>query len=358
MVDINSIKVESEIYKKKYSKTGLIIIYPFLIFIVVLLLFLFLADKEVYIEVPSSVNTYSSSTDIKSKVEGVVQSINVKNGDYVEAGDIIMEIDSQETKEEIKNIEQEIDRLNIEKSNIDNFKKSVVEKSNYLSEDNIEFQIMYNNYIIQTEKITLENRILTHKIEEVSNESIVEEYRLQQEINNKSQQELKYQLLIDSFQKEKNIIEKIDESLNTLSELESRRNNMILKSDDSGYVQFNNQVSIGSQIMAGDDLYTITTNDKSELYIQGLVSTDKISALNKGQKANFSIQNSIDKETNIVESEIINIGKTPVTTEEGNYYIIETDIIENDNLTLGMTGNLNIITDTVTYLDYFWNKLF
>lgn len=366
MKDINSIKVENGLYKKKYNKTGIYIIYPFITFLVIFLLFIFFGEKEVSIEVPSSINTYGPTLQVQSQVDGIIDKVNVDNGEYVSAGDIIIEVNSQQIKKEIGNNNEELEGLYIDLDNIKSFEKSVNEGINYIPEDVYEYQNKYSNYIIQIENLSLKSQVLDNQTsnllydstDENFNQGELEEYRLQKKINDNAKLELKHQLMVEIQELKNNINKEIEEKKNTINDFKSQLSQSVIKANNNGYIQFENQFAEGMHVVSGDQLFSVTDTDVSNFYIQGLVSTDKISQLKEGQVANFVIQDGANKKRNIIKSELVNISKIPISTEEGSYYTIESSILNKDNLILGMSGTLNIIYEKVTYFDYYWDKFF
>lgn len=233
MRDVDSIKTDNQIRELNYSNKGIYVIYPTLFLLLLTIIFLIFGKKEIFIEVPSIINTYSPTIEISSDYNGVVENVKYKNGSYVEADETILELFSEDGK-----------------------------------------------------------------------------------------------------------------------------NHEILSTAD-GYIQFTEPLSQGMKLKAEDPLFSVTDVQASDLYIQGFVPTDKISGIKQGQPANFLIQDGIENETNIINSEIDVIGKMPSANEEGSVYLIESKIIDhNNNVVLGMSGNLNITLGEASYINFLWNKFF
>jgi len=233
MRDIDSIKTDNQILEINYNNKGIFIIYPTILFLLLIIIFLIFGKKEIFVEVPSVINTYSPTIEVLSDENGIVKNVRHKDGAYVESGETILELS-----------------------------------------------------------------------------------------------------------------------------LEDKENHEIIATSD-GYLQFTEPISQGMGLNSGDPLFSVTDIQMADLYIQGFVPIDMINGIKHGQSANFLIQDGIENETNIINSEIDVIGKVPSANDEGGFYLIESKIIDhNNNLVLGMSGNLNIILDEVSYLSFLWNRFF
>ena len=104
-----------------------------------------LARTEEIVVAPGQLEPVGSVQDIQMPVGGVAESILVKEGDVVKAGQILMKLDTEATEEQLRSLEQTI------KLKQEQLKLKEQEKQRYLEGNQEEVSMLENNLALQNE---------------------------------------------------------------------------------------------------------------------------------------------------------------------------------------------------------------
>ena len=223
VIDIADLSDSRELMEKKAPKSIQIFILIVLAIIITLLLWSFFGEIDEYVTVRGEIRPQSNPSVITSTGSGQIKAINFENGDSVENGDIILELDvslAQSQKEFFENSISEYDKK-IEYN--EQLKTCIEEENNTFSKSNqeIEYYNLYEKYVSDVELS-------------------IKEFKESENTNNKSKEEA--EITLQSIQKS------IDDNNTLISEYERllyavendlsySSDNSLLKSMYDNYVQ-------------------------------------------------------------------------------------------------------------------------
>ena len=134
-----------------------------------------LARTEEIVVAPGQLEPVGSVQDIQMPVGGVAESILVKEGDSVKAGQVLMKLDTEATEEQRRSLEKSI------KLKQEQLKLKQQEKLRYQQVNQEEVSMLENNLILQSEILqryaALEEAGATSELQYLSQQNAVEETR-------------------------------------------------------------------------------------------------------------------------------------------------------------------------------------
>ena len=150
-----NIKTSKEILDKKYNKTGLYILYPFIGLLIALFGFLALGKKEVVIDGFGRIDTSNMEVAVVPDITSTITKIFVSNNENVEEGDTILTLDSTIIEEKIDSIKDTIEKNRKEIVYLNLFKKSVEDNQNLMEDDYLGYQNLYEAYLVKLKQLEL-----------------------------------------------------------------------------------------------------------------------------------------------------------------------------------------------------------
>lgn len=100
--NIEKINIEHQLFNTMYRKTGLYIIYPFLLIIILLMVSLFFIEKDLVIELTGTISNPHTGFILSNSLTGNIDEIYIDNHQNVNAGDIILKLNSEEIENRIE----------------------------------------------------------------------------------------------------------------------------------------------------------------------------------------------------------------------------------------------------------------
>ncbi|MFS7401618.1 bacteriocin secretion accessory protein [Carnobacterium maltaromaticum] len=129
-------KNESFSYNKEHSKFYLYIIYPTLIAMIILVIFLFLGKKEIVVNLagklnPKTISNIQITQDEKIIINNLIENKSIKKGD------LLIKFDSTKLDEKKTELSLFNEKLSIQKDLLELLKKSLTEEINYFTSQDI-----------------------------------------------------------------------------------------------------------------------------------------------------------------------------------------------------------------------------
>lgn len=141
--DINNLSDSRQVLESKPNKFIIIFIYILLSLILIFFTWAWFSEKEMAVKVSGIVRPNSDIQDISNIAQGVVKSIKMKNGEKVSKGDILFEISSDDLKEEKKQIDDQIKKIDSENIKLNKLNKSISSNTNYFKNNDEEKEYYY-----------------------------------------------------------------------------------------------------------------------------------------------------------------------------------------------------------------------
>ncbi|GKZ04732.1 biotin/lipoyl-binding protein [Paraclostridium bifermentans] len=224
--DINNLSDSRQVLESKPNKYITIFIYTLLLLILIFFTWAWFSEKEIVVKTSGVVRPNSKIQTISNIVQGEVKSIKMKNGETVSKGDILFEIDSNDLKEEKKQIDDQIEKIDKENKNLKKLNKAISSNTNYFTDNDEEKEYYYKfksyesgNKVSLSEKNSISKSKDTLSNEksnlEKFNKSIVEEKNYNDPNSSYSAQ---YESYISSKNMIQNKIDQLKNSKNSLSQ--------------------------------------------------------------------------------------------------------------------------------------------
>ena len=301
-----------------------------------------------YYMVTGEVQTVNSGNRIMALSSGTVNSM-IANGDHVNAGDVIVRLDTSELSAERDRIEGLINEIDKNTAFCERLKKDVQNGNNTFSISGPEekYYYEYEKYSSQLDLALLQagdNDVTKNKIlKQVQTDTIIsinsdiEKYSIQKE-------ELTAKL--------ENISKAID--------------NSEIKAEVSGKISYTNELKEGDIINASTQLGSIIPEDADNKIILYISDRD-ISSTEIGQKVEYSINSLTGSDNDKIYGKIISISEEPIAVANGAvYYKAEADIDQEnldklsdsgEKLLNGMTLSAHVISGSSRLITRFWNMI-
>lgn len=222
--DINNLSDSRQVLESKPNKFITIFIYMLLALILIFLTWSWFSEKEVVANVSGVVRPNSQVQTISNIVQGEVKNVKMKNGEKVSKGDILFEIDSDSLEKEKERIDDQIDKINEDNSNLNKLNKSISNNTNYFSNSGSEKEYYYKFKSYEsgnTVSLSEKNNIANSKSElsgekaklEKLSKSIIEE-------TNYNEENSAYSAQFESYMSSRKMIQnKIDQLNNSKNEI-------------------------------------------------------------------------------------------------------------------------------------------
>lgn len=366
--DINNLSDSRQVLESKPNKFIIIFIYILLALILIFLTWAWFSEKEVVAKVSGVVRPNSQVQTISNIVQGEVKNVKMKNGEKVSKGDILLEIDSDSLEKEKERIDDQIDKINKDNSNLNKLNKSIANNTNYFSNSGSEKEYYYKfksyesgNTVSLAEKNNIANSKNElsgekSKLEKLS-KSIIEETNYNEANSAYSAQ---YESYMSSRQMIKNKIDQLNNSKNELNkqlESDNKKINEIPQDDAQQLDLIKASIDEKQQQISQIDFEIKNSNEELEKLKNDTIAQIKGSIQEANQSINTLDGNlksidetsSINKDSNKTTilaqiEEKINLNKQSKTELEANKKQIE-ESLEKCVIKSPVNGKVNTLVD-------------
>lgn len=294
--DINSLSDSRQVMESKQNKFIMIFIYILLLSIFTFFIWAWFSEKEIVVKVSGTVRPSGEMQTISNIVQGEVKSVKMKNGEKVSKGDILFEIDSTNLEQEKKQIDEQIENINIDNSNLNKLNKCIADNKNYFSNSGKEKEYYYKfkSYEAGNNVSLAEKDNISYSKDELNNEksnleklnkSIVQEKNYNEKNSAYSAQ---YESYMSSKQMIKNKVEQLNNTKNDLSnqiESDNQKINKIQQDDTQQLEVIKSSIDEKNQQISQIELEIKNSNEELEKLKNDTIAQIKVSI----EKANQSI---------------------------------------------------------------------
>lgn len=373
-----------EIIERPAHKAGTVIIVGVFTLLIAAVVWACLSEIDVVVTSSGSVQPIGNINVVQSYAGGFVQAINVKEGDYVHAGDLLIELNTEtldvdegqlETQKKILEAQQKI--YNKIKSDED---VSKVKASDYEAELQpyiqaiLDSDISYKNTLSNLEKeksnAELNQQIGELQLEEYQ-ESGTSRKEESQELSNQQyalaveQAELKikdtktqYSAQINSKLSE--ISSQLDEINTNLEKYRLSKEYQNITAPVNGYVNSVAVNTIGETVTSAEQLVTIVP-DNTPVEMVCYVKNMDIADIEVGMEAEIKLEAYPYNKYGTVKGTVKYISPSSFNSEQlGSVYLVKLDMDDsNENIDVisGLSGAVEIKTDKRTVMEYFLDPI-
>lgn len=369
-----------EIIERPAHKAGTVIIVGIFTLLIAVIIWACVSEIDVVITSSGSVQPIGNLNVVKTYSGGTVKSINVTEGDFVEQGDVLIELDTEALEIDVNQLQNQRKILetqrDIYKKIIDGSDLSAVKISDYSDDLKPYIQaILDSDTVYRNSLANYENEKSSAEINKEIAELQLEQYRssgserqikaqelsVQQytlEVNNAELQlsDIKTQYSLQVNSNISDINSKIDEINTNLEKYRLSTEYQNITAPVSGYVNSVGVNTLGETVTSAQQLVTIVPNNTPNEMICYVKNTD-IADVELGMEAEIKLEAYPYNKYGTVKGTVKYISPSSFTNEQlGNVYIVKLDIdggSENINIISGLSGAVEIKTDKRTVMDYF-----
>lgn len=332
-----------EIVEKPANKWGTVIIVFSLFLFISVFIWAYFARFDIVVSVPGMVNAKNDIVKIEAMAGGQVSEVFVQNGDYVEQGSVILELDTLLVDESMENIRYQMEILNIQKDiyamlcggeDITELDSDEYGAHKWIVEALIEEENVYQMAMDEYER----QEALGTDVEYIRYQKESYESGRKKEIASAlSQCELQlwqYEQELDNYDRNKEFY--------------------TVRTEKAGNVENLQVVSEGEVISQGDLLACIV--DKDDLIFECYVPDYEIANVEMGQMVHVKLNAYPYNDYGMLKGEVTKISDIAVQNElYGNVYLVDVVLDNSGNLpfSIGMMGSAELVIGKRSVLEYF-----
>ena len=373
-----------EIIERPAHKAGTVIILGVFTLLIAAIIWACLSKIDVVVTSSGSVQPIGNINVVQSYAGGFVKAINVKEGDYVHAGDLLIELNTEtlnidqeqlETQKNVLNVQQEIyqkiqsgeDVSTIKASDYDTDLQPYIQAI-------LDADASYKNTLSNLEKeksdAELNQQIGQLQLEEYQ-ENGTERQAKSQELTNQQyalaveQAELKikdtetqYSSQINSKLSE--IGSQLDEINTNIEKYRLSKEYQNITAPVNGYVNSIAVNTIGETVTSAEQLVTIVP-DNTPVEMVCYVKNMDIADIKVGMEAEIKLEAYPYNKYGTVKGNVKYISPSSFNSEQlGSVYLVKLEMDNsNDNIDVisGLSGSVEIKTDKRTVMEYFLDPI-
>ena len=369
-----------EIIEKPANKVGTFIIYAILTLVAAAIIWACLSRVDVVVTASGTIMPQGKLSIVQNSSGGTVSFIDVREGDYVHEGDILIEMDAGSLSIDIDKLYGQRQILTDE---IDIYSKVLLGvELQYLTVDsydgdskNAVMGIVNSDISYHSELDVLEGELETAKLNKEMADIQLEEYKSSGTSRQRESQELKIkqcelavteaELKIDNAKSKyvTGINQQLSEIKTKLAETEADIEKYELASDGqmitapvSGYINSIDVNTPGQYAAAGTQLITIVPDDvvlEMDCYVKNVDIAD----IEIGMEVQIKLEAYPYNRFGTVNGKVSYISPSSFANEEmGSVYLVKiqiTEVPEDINVISGLTGSVEIKTGTRSVMSYF-----
>lgn len=329
IIDFKDLSESREVIEHKVPRFMLWFFYFMLALITLLLVWSYFGEKEIVVQTSGRVESENIQI-VTPLVNSRVEAIYFKEGDLVQEGDLILELDGSEI---------ETDELNYTNA-----------LSNY--QDNLFLEELYLESVQ-----TNENLFSLEEVEQITKYYEMDAYLTEYE-NSADQERTKNEKIASLTSSMDQMNATITQYENEISKLENQLSNYKVHANYNGIIHYTNPVSVGSTIQAGYELLRVYEETDDTLEAQFYVLNSDIAKIEVGQHVRVEIPALSPRTYGYASAEVILVESDSRVDEQSgqSFYIVtarlnETSLHDEDIL-IGMQVQGRMIVDSQRYL--FW----
>lgn len=369
-----------EIIERPAHKAGTVIIVGVFTLLIAAIIWACFSKLDVVITSNGSMQPIGNLNVIQSYSGGTVKSINVAEGQYVEQGTVLIELDTEVLEIDVNQLNDQQEILKVQRSIY-----SLIQRERDLSKVNVEnYEAVYRPYVqaIIDTHMTYQNT-LANLEKEKSNADLnyqiaqiqLEQYRsngtrrqremqelvVQQHVNAMEQTNLqildtKTQYSVQVNSQLSQISSQLDEIEASLEKYRLSKEYQNITAPVSGYVNSISVNTLGETVTSAQDMVTIVP-DNTPVEMVCYVKNMDIADVEIGMETEIKLEAYSYNKYGTVKGTVKYISPSAFSSEQmGSVYLVKievTDIPDGISVISGLSGSVEIKTDQRTVMEYF-----
>ncbi|MBM7618149.1 multidrug efflux pump subunit AcrA (membrane-fusion protein) [Weissella uvarum] len=365
MLDDNQFE-SSEFYNRRYGTFTTKLIWPIVIGLILLILFMCFTKKEIVVKSVGSIEPEKTLAVIQSPSNNPVTKNNLKEGKHVQKGDTLVEFDKRDPKNAETVNNAKLNKTTAKLAALNTFKQSVQTNQNLFNgNDNYGYADQFDDY--QAQLADLQNSSAQeHADISAGNENTQKKnndlYRANQSLTNK-ESSLKAKTLADINNEISNLQDTNIELNGQSKNIDTDMLNQEILAPTNGVLHVPNNKTQTKYLQSGSEIAEIYPNltANTKLTANFYVPTDKMNGIKTGQKIRFKANQDGPKPL-LLKGQITKIDSAETTTKEGSAYQVTAMLnpkkTDYKQVHYGLSGNISVITGKKTWLNYVKDLLF
>ena len=294
---------------------------------------------------------------------GEIDSIAIKEGDYVNQGDVIFVMKSPESGVQTEQIENQKKSFETQIRQYDKLARSIRDNTNYFSPSSAEDALYYSQY--EEYKSQVKQQVVDTKgLKEYGYTD--DQIQMELKKNDDKKAELYYTAL-NNAETARNQAKRELDMLNAQTEaVKKGEKDYTVKANVSGTIHMMSEKKKGMVVQAAEPVASISA-ENDEFYVKAQISSSDRSRIKEGCKAELEIAGLQQNVYGIIKAKVTEIDSDISVTDKGNgyfnikvvpekYYLVSREG-NKVNLTSGLQSEVRITYDEITYVAYVLDAL-
>ncbi len=369
-----------EIIERPAHKAGTVIIVGVFTLLIAAIIWACFLKLDVVITSSGSMQPIGNLNVVQSYSGGTVKSINVAEGEYVEQGDVLIELDTEALEIDLNQLNSQKEILEAQKDIYTKIKDGKDMSNVKVTDYDIELQpyiqaildsdTAYKNTLSNLEK-EKSNAELNHQIAQIQLEEYqangtrrqreMQELVVQQHANAMEQTDLQISDTKTQYSAQVNsLLSQISSQLNeieaSLEKYRLSKEYQNITAPVSGYVNRLSVNTLGETVTSAQDLVTIVP-DNTPVEMVCYVKNMDIADVEIGMETEIKLEAYSYNKYGTVKGTVKYISPSAFSSEQmGSVYLVKieiTDVPEGISVISGLSGSVEIKTDQRTVMEYF-----
>lgn len=374
-----------EIIERPANSAGKIIIFSIFTLLVAVVIWSVVAKTDVVVTAQGSITPEGDIVSVQAYSSGTVEKINVESGQYVEQGDLLVQMNSISQQADIANLEKEIsiltDEADIYKKIIEGTDVSHISLEEYRDDSGSALKAVLDAENEYNHSLSiLENTLKSAEMEYQKASELREKYENDEQYGDllENQKDVEKQKKIDRDNAELNIenlkSQHSSDLNNSYTKVESRLSELSteLKKIDlsdnynkiyapvSGYINAMSVNVKGDIVSSYEEILTILPSD-AELQMKAYIKNSDIAGIDLGSEARIKLDAYPYSDYGAVTGTVKSISPDVYAVENiGNVYLLTVELDnENDKIDIisGLSGTVEVKVGERRIISYFIDPL-
>ena len=362
-ISLNDLKDSKLLYNNDLPKLGYLLIISILLFMSMIIIWS-IYTKKPYIVVANGSIRGINKNYIMSEYTGRVYDVSIKEGQEVEAGQILFKVKPNDINMQIKQLQAQKKTYIRTVSDYEKLIKSIKENKNYFSQDksNNLYYSQYKAYVSKLNQQTIDEDALKgygYTPEKIADERVK---------NQAARDQIYYEAINAAATSQKQYQQEIETIDSRIESLKSGAEDFIVRANATGRIHMINELREGMVLQSTSTIASISDTNKETATIIATVSASDRSRIKVGNRASIIVSGLQQNVYGNINGRVEEIDSDISVTENGKSSYFKVKIKPNTTILKSKTGNTihitngmavqaRIVYDRISYFDYFMNAI-
>lgn len=359
---ISDLKDSKLLYEKNLPPFGYLIVIIVMLLIITVVIWSMNTNKPYVIKGEGTIES-SNKTYVVPPFSGEISEVNIKEGKYVNKGEVLFKIKNIDINMQREQIAKQIELMEKQVKNYEVLVKSIKDNKNYFDEANSDESFFYNKYETykrQTDQQTLDTSLLKQY------GYTEEQIELELDKIDGKKAELYFSAISDAENNRLQLEGEMEILMSQLKSLEEGAQEYNVKANASGKVHLLGTCKDGVVVQAATPVASIGA-ELDEFVVVSYIDAGSRSRIKENNSVKVVVDGLQQNVYGVIKGKVSQIDSDATITEDGKSYF-KIEILLNKqylvnkagnkvNLSNGMKVETRIIYDEITYMQYILNEL-